>query len=301
MLPKLLLIASLQFVLTGCVTIHTTTPPAGDTTDHFRKPSATKVVLVVLENTNPDKARDEQFLGRLAASGAYLSNYYAVAHPSQPNYVALISGSTKGVVHGDLPITLDRPHLGQKLSQKLQSWMTYAEGYPGGKCNLSTEIGRYARKHVPFLSFKDVQDDKVCRDHITGINEFVVAAKAHNLPSFSLVIPDLDHDAHDKPLRDADAWLEKNFFDLIHDVEFRRDVLLIVTFDENATKWPYFWDTNNKVFTVIWGDDVIPGDYKAIYNHYDLHRTIEAIFDLPPNSTEPTTARPIGGIWRQRK
>lgn len=295
MLRKLLLSVGLLAIL--LVWAYTRPPPAGDPPGPFHKPVATKVVLVVLENTAADTARGEKFLGQLAESGVYLANYHAVAEHSQPNYVAVVSGSAEGVIDNS-PVRLERAHLGQKLS----SWMAYAEGYPAGTCDLKGSIGQYARKHVPFLSFADVQDDKaLCSAHITGFEQFVADATAHRLPSFSLVIPNLDHDAHDKPLRDADAWLGKYFAPLLKDPRFRRDVLLIVTFDESDRKWWRFWRGRDRVYTVLSGDDVIAGEVNTRYDHYDLLRTIEAIFDIAPMSTEDAKARPIGGIWRQRQ
>jgi len=297
MFRKLLLSALLLAMLV--VWGFTRPPPASDEPGQFRQPFATKVVLVILENSDSDAAYREKFLGFLAASGAYLANYHALAGHSQPNYVALVSGSTDGVIDNS-PARLDRAHLGQKL----KSWMAYAEGYPAGTCDLRGAIGRYVRKHVPFLSFADVQDNPdFCRQHITGFDQFLVDAHAHRLPSFSLVVPNLDHDAHDKPLRDADAWLERSFADLIKDPTFRRDVLLIVTFDE-AGKGNWFArlaGNDNRVFTVLWGEDVLPGEVKTRYDHYDLLRTIEAIFDVAPMAAGDAGARPIGGIWRQRE
>jgi len=271
-------------------------PPDADPPGPFYKPLATKVVLVVLENTAADVARGEKFLALLARSGAYLANYHAVADHSQPNYVALVSGSMEGVVD-NAPLRLDRAHLGQKL----QSWRAYAEGYPTGSCDPSVVIGPYARKHVPFLSFADVQDDKAfCSEHITGFEQFLSDARAQRLPRFSLIIPNLDHDAHDKSLGDADAWLERNFAALIKDPQFRREVLLVVTFDEGHKAWWQFWKRRDQVYAVLLGDDVIPGEVNTRYDHYDLLRTIEAIFDIAPMSSEDAKARPIGGIWRQR-
>ncbi|MEO7953354.1 MAG: alkaline phosphatase family protein [Polaromonas sp.] len=303
MTRKLLLtvMVFLQCVLLGC-TVLTVTPSRGGEPVAFQAPQASqmaqavKVVLVILENTNADEAHDPKypFLWRLAQEGAYLSNYHAVAHPSQPNYVALVSGSTEGV-QGDSPARLHRPHLGQKLA----SWMVYAEGYPGGACDIRMEIGRYARKHVPFLSFADVQDDpELCRSHITGFDAFGETALAHRLPGFSLVVPDLDHDAHDKPLRVADAWLEQNFGKLLDDAGFRRDVILIVVFDESGEKWPYTNHDDNRVYAALWGDHVIPGEVKTVHDHYDLLRTLEALFGLPPMSTGDGKAQAIGGILR---
>jgi phospholipase C len=219
-----------------------------------------------------------------------------VAHPSQPNYVALISGSTEGV-HGDSPARLERPHLGQKL----QSWMAYAEGYPKDGCDTRMTVGRYARRHVPFLSFADVQDNKnnICQEHIANFDDFIAAATAHHLPGFSLVIPNLDHDAHDWGLARADAWLEKQFRPLLDDAEFKREVILIVTFDENGSFWPYLNRKDNRVYTVFWGGPVIPNKTSdTVYNHYSLLRTIEAMFDIQPMASGDGKANVIEGIWR---
>jgi hypothetical protein len=70
------------------------------------------VVLVILENGSPKTAAKQEFMKMLEAKGTRLDQYFAVAHPSQPNYVALISGSAKDALTDD-PIALDRPHLGR--------------------------------------------------------------------------------------------------------------------------------------------------------------------------------------------
>src|SRR5438132_1672407 len=222
-------VATLSLLLmASCITVSTpkpaTPPPVAR---EFHTPAAKSIVVVVLENKNPMKARAQKFLGHLADTGVYFSNYFGVAHPSQPNYVAMVSGSFAGV-RGDSCARLTRPHLGQFL----ESWTVYAEGYPSGTCDLRETIGRYARKHVPFASFADVQDNQAfCKAHITGFEQFAEDVRNHRLPRFALVIPDLDDDAHDQPISFADQWLEKNFVNLIDDPVFRRDVLLIVTFD----------------------------------------------------------------------
>src|SRR4051812_18047506 len=56
-----------------------------------------KIITIVLENTAYEDALRQPFMAELASRGALLTNLSAVAHPSQPNYVALISGSTHGV------------------------------------------------------------------------------------------------------------------------------------------------------------------------------------------------------------
>ena len=256
-----------------------------------------RIVLVMLENKYAASALDQKhlpFLWRLAHEGAYLSNYHAVAHPSQPNYIALVSGSIDGV-RKDSTTRLYRAHLGQRLD----SWQSYAEGYPSGSCDPRAKIGRYVRRHEPFLSFADVQDDKkLCHKHISGFEDFVPDALAHRLPQFSLVIPDLDHDAHSGPLVASDAWLRKNFSALLDDPGFRRDVILIVTFDEDGEPWPYQRHGENRVYAALWGDRVVPGEIRERHDHYDLLRTIETALDIAPMAAGDGKAKVIAGVLR---
>lgn len=279
--------------LTACVTISTPAPDKRDLLVAFTKPDVQHVILIVLENKNPDAAKAQPFLSTMAREGALLDHYYGVAHPSQPNYIAMISGSFDGV-RGDRDVTLDRPHLGDSLTRAGVSWKSYAEGYPGG-CSKVSASGRYARKHEPFISFANVQrnDQGMC-DRIVNADQFVKDVNSRNLPRFSLYVPDLDDDAHDKPIGYADAWLRKTFESLMRDEEFRRSTLLIVTFDEDDRHF----SKTNRVFTVFWGAGVKPGSAPAgVYDHYDLLRTIETIFGLEPLKTSKP-ARPITGIWQ---
>ena len=250
------------------------------------------MIVVVLENKNAEDALRQPFLARIAREGALLDSYYGVAHPSQPNYVGMISGSIEGV-SGDGNVTLHRAHLGRSLTTAGVSWKSYAEGYPGG-CSLVRTAGRYARKHEPFLSFADVQRNELgmC-DRIVDANEFLRDVRNGTLPQFSLYIPDLDHDAHDQPLAAADRWLEDTFGPLMTP-DVRGSTLLIVTFDEDESHSK----RSNHIYTAIWGAGVRAGSVSHdVYDHYDLLKTIEAIFALEPLPAGQR-ARPIAGIWR---
>src|SRR3981081_1851585 len=59
------------------------------------------VVIVVMENKNYDaiigRPDEAPYLNKLVSGGAVFSNSYGIAHPSQPTYLALFSGSTQGV------------------------------------------------------------------------------------------------------------------------------------------------------------------------------------------------------------
>src|SRR5258706_10855491 len=87
-----------------------------------------RVVLVILENTDASGAETLPFLARLGARGAILRNDHGLGHPSQPNYLAMVSGSTHGVT-GSAPVTIDASHVGDLVERKGLTWKIYAEQY----------------------------------------------------------------------------------------------------------------------------------------------------------------------------
>src|SRR5262245_61047770 len=108
------------------------------------EPSFGKILIVVLENENESEAIDQPFLKSLAARGAYFTAYTAIAHPSQPNYIAMTAGDLHGV-EDDGNVDLEVRHLGDLLEAKGLRWKVYAEGYPG-HCRLDARIGPYVCK-----------------------------------------------------------------------------------------------------------------------------------------------------------
>jgi acid phosphatase len=282
----------LALVIAGCVTTtqraHVGTPPPFPAHVDVKH-----IVIVILENKNADDAKSQPFMGWLANDGAYLAQYYAITHPSQPNYIAMISGSTQSVTN-DQNVALKAPHIGQFVT-----WKTYAEDYPESGCHTEKQIGRYVRKHNPFISFADVADHEACRN-IVPFPRFADDFKSGNLPQLSLLIPNLDDDAHDQPVRFADDWLTAKFKPLMADPNLWSDTLLVVTFDEDEKKW-IFGGNGNRVYMALWGGAIMPHTVisDVSYDHYDLFKTIEEIFHVPSTlAAGDGAAHPIGGIWK---
>jgi len=251
-----------------------------------------RVLIVILENTDASAAEAQPFLRQLGARGAMLRTYRAVTHPSQPNYIAMVSGSTHGVDGSD-PVTLPVPHLGDLLEQRGLRWKVYAEGYPGN-CFLGVAFGRYVRRHVPFLSFVNVQNDfQRCSANIVDATRFDADLAANALPAFAMYIPDLDNDGHDTGVAFADAWLASRFGPILDSGGLPADTLFIVMFDEGTT------GSANIVYCSFNGAGVRPGAVSTEpYNHYDLLRTFEEIFRTGSLGQNDARARVIGDVWR---
>ena len=252
----------------------------------------TKIMTVVLENTGYDAALSQPFLASLARRGALLTNFSAESHPSQPNYIALIAGSPYGVI-SDRNVTLNERHIGDLLEAKGLQWKVYAEDYPG-HCFLRARAGTYVRKHVPFLSFKNVQDDPARCARIVDASQLAMDVEHGNLPDYSLYIPNLKNDGHDTGVAYADRWLATTFGPLLSDPRFTKGMLLVVTFDEGRGGLL----ASNRVATILIGDAVKPGTtLDTAYSHYSLLRLVEDEFGLGSLGQGDARAAVIDGLW----
>jgi hypothetical protein len=89
----------------------------------------------------------------VASQGITLTNYKAVTHPSQPNYVASVGGSTHWLL-GDYfwRIGEDKKTIVDLLEPAGISWSVYQEdmpysGFKGSLVNQKTGANDYVRKH----------------------------------------------------------------------------------------------------------------------------------------------------------
>jgi len=285
------------------------------------------VLVVVLENQNYDSAIKNDLLKSLAQRGANFSNFGNLYHYSYPNYLAMIAGSDFATHKPQLLSDNQRNFKNDsehRTIADLLNWKNYAEDYPAspaaGKPFLGDRKGRYVRKHVPFLSFRSVQEksfhnvvgvDTHAQDNafVTDIGSFIADPQAHPLPEYMFYSPNLDDDGHDptsnpqEGLKKSADWLRVflktwlRFDDttwLPKDEQLKR-TLVIVTFDESEGG-----NKPERIYTVFLGAMVKPQEVTAAYNHYSVLRTIEDNFGLDPIHKESGdgTASIITGIWK---
>lgn len=248
------------------------------------------VIFVVFENTDYVDAVAEPNFAAFAKSGAIFTQAFAEVHPSQPNYIALTSGSTKGVFL-DFPVDLKVEHIGDLLEAKGLTWKAYAEDYPGN-CYTGSAKKSYVRKHVPFISYVNIQSDRVRCAKITGEAEFATDVSKHTLPNYSLYIPNIKNDGHDTGVAYADQWFGKTFGPLLADPAFMKDTLVVVTFDESASTSP------NQIYTAFAGAGIKSGTVvNDSINHLSLLRMVEDNWALGNLGKDDVTATQIPNIF----
>ncbi len=252
------------------------------------------VVIVIMENKNynaiigrPDEA---PYINSLASGGAVFSNSYAVSHPSQPNYLALFSGSTQGVTNDNCPKNFKNvPNLGAELIGARLSFAGYSESMPSAGykgCGQSLSLG-YVRSHNPWVDFSNVP---------TASNlTFASFPKDYGrLPTVSFVVPNLCHDMHYCSRDTGDSWIRNNLGGYAQWARGHNS-LLIVTWDEDGSILGLFGD-HNKIPTIFYGAHVRPGTYSEHTTHYGILRTIEAMYGLP-HAGASASAAPITDVW----
>ena len=260
-----------------------------------RVPAFTHIVVIVFENKERSSVigtRAAPTFTRYARAGADLGRYYAVAHPSLPNYLALVSGSTHGITSDCTDCVVDAPNLADVLEEHGLSWKTYAEGLPRSGYT-GAFAGRYAKKHDPFLYFRDVVDNVERLRRVVPLTQLRRDLAARKLPSFSLVVPDLCHDMHDCSVATGDRWLKAFLPPLLGSAELRGGVVFVV-FDEGDTSA----HGGGHVAAFAVGPAVRQHSrFASVTGHYGLLRTIEAAWGLPPLG-HSAHALPVVGIWR---
>jgi hypothetical protein len=237
-----------------------------------------------------DVIKDPNFR-RLSQKGVNFTQFFGENHPSQPNYIAMIGGDTLGV-DSNSNVNLKHQHLGDLLEEKGLDWKVYAEDFPG-KCFLGTAKGAYARRHVPFLSFTNVQKNSSRCAKIMGTTTLLSDWKNNKLANFNLIIPNNKSNGHDTSISHAGKWLAETFESQLQVPNLMKDTLLIITFDEGSYK------LKNQIYTILIGPSVIEGTTNNDkHNHYSLLRMLEEEWALNSLNRNDLTASSILQIWR---
>jgi acid phosphatase len=220
----------------------------------------------------------------LAGRGVSFTKAHAEDHPSQPNYLVMFSGSNQGVTSDATPPQkFGAPSLGGQILTAGRTFVGYSEdlpsvGFTGSKSR------NYARKHAPWVDFKDVPDS-ANRPFSDFPRDFT------KLPDLSFVIPNQQHDMHSGTIASADNWLEHSLGGYAN-WAVTHNSLLIVTWDEGRG--------DNHIPTIFFGAKLRDRKTSQSFNHYRLLRTIEGLFRLPPIGGAADIS-PLRTVFTKRK
>jgi hypothetical protein len=169
---------------------------------------------------------------------------------------------------------------------------------------------QYAARHNPFVYFRSITSrPRYCAAHVVGLGRLADDLRsARRTRNLSYITPDLCSDAHDTPCADgrpgglasANAWLERWVPRILAAPAYRRNGVLVITFDEAESRSPDGADAccgegpapnaplpgidgpgGGRVGAVVLSPYVVPGSTNHHpYNHYSLLRSVEDWFGL---------------------
>ena len=271
--------------------------------------ASTHVYLIIGENTElgqVNKSDAPYLTGTLKPQSAWLTNYFALTHFSEANYVGMMSGQFTRCQQFDgsaASCHQDVPNLFSQLDELSVSWQSWMESMPA-PCTLTSSgspktLNHYGAKHNPAIFFDNIEGTSgvwsqtpgaecLSKDLPAGgtgpndMSQFNAAVQGGQTAQFNLVVPNECEDGHDncQPQKNSvaqfDAFLH-NEVPLIQTAD--PNALIIVTFDEGTSnKGPasskQFSGGGNVVFLAV-GPLVHPGIYDATANHYSLLATLE--------------------------
>ncbi|MDI5972343.1 alkaline phosphatase family protein [Streptomyces sp. SL13] len=244
------------------------------------------VVVVMEENHSYSdiigNTAQAPYINSLASQGASLTSSFGVTHPSEPNYMALFSGSTDGLTADSCPVSAgSAANLGSELLAAGKTFKGYSEGLPSTGSTTCTS-GSYARKHAPWINFSNVPTSD-------SLPFSSFPSDYSKLPTVSFVIPNLDDDMHDGTINQADSWLNDNISSYATWAKANNS-LLIVTWDEDD------YTESNQIPTLFVGAGVKTGQFSDSADHYDVLATLEQLYGLGKAGAS-ASATPITDIF----
>ena len=246
-------------------------------------PDFDHVVIIVMENKEYGQiigSRQAPYINDLADSGALATRFYAIRHPSLPNYLALLGGSTFGIKTNCTNCDIDAKNLVDQLEDAGISWKAYMGGMPR-ECYKGAYSGRYAKRHNPFMYFDSIREDRDRCRLVQPIEELKDDLAADTLPRFAFITPDLCKDMHDCSIRTGDRYLSRLVPKILTDLG--TDGVLFLTFDEGSSSDGCCRFARGGHIATIAAGPAVPDPRKrrVEYDLYSILRTIEEAWSLP--------------------
>jgi phospholipase C len=191
---------------------------------------------------------------------------------SKPSYATLTNGvspSVHGLITDHYREQTNVDNIYHQLSKAGLTFKDYYDGDPGG-CDVYFD-GKY---HDPIRYYTDVAD--ICSKHDVPLSTFMADVNSGNLPAFSMVLPNNQHNTHDNNILSGDAYAQSLLDPLLNSQIYANGDLAIFL----------LWDEDTPIPNVILAPSIVPGTKITVQtgnpiSHFSALRTWEDMLDLP--------------------
>lgn len=263
----------------------TTPPPAPRTTPH--------VMIIMMENSSYGDIIGNSsvpYFNSLAQSYVNVTQSYAIAHPSLPNYLEITSASTWGVSDDGTPQSdpAGSPNLMTQLDSAGLSWAGFMEsmpscGYTGGDTGGDDGYGNqiYQQHHNPFVYYSSIASEvgRVC-----PLGNMIGALDSASPPDFVFVTPNMLDDWHDGSPSQGDNWLSQEVPAIQATTWYKQGGTIIITTDEgnSGDSSGIANDNGGHIPTVLVSQSLQGhGAYGTPVDQAGIVRSMEQLWGLP--------------------
>jgi hypothetical protein len=281
------------------------------------------VFLIYMENhgvTDIVGSPNAPYLNSLINTYGYASDYFALAHPSNPNYYPILGGSDFGVNWNCPANCFDEPNLADEIEAAGKTWAGYEQN--GG--------GYSSPGQTPFLAFSDIYNDPArVQAHVLPLTRLATdLASTGTTPNFAWIAADEDNNMegpitglglalfvlsqltdHQYNIKAGDTFLQDTLPTILNSPAWNdptQKSAIFITWDEDYNNLSLgIGNQGNHVVTIVIpspgavASGMQEGAFVAddYYNHYGLQRTIEDSLGLSPLTNNDKYAQPMNEFW----
>ncbi|MDX6520573.1 MAG: phosphatidylinositol-3-phosphatase [Gaiellales bacterium] len=283
-----------------------------------QRPGIDHVIVIVMENHSyadliggdgsAAATRAPYLNGTLKKGCGLATNYHAVTHPSLPNYIALVAGSTGGISSDCTTCTTAAGSLFGQLRQNGRGWKVFAESMPSNCSGIGTN--RYVKRHNPPTYFPRLAADCARWDAPMGAapaGRFATALRNGWLPPYTMVVPDMCNDMHDCPIGTGDVWLSRWIPRIAATAGYQQGhTVVLLTWDEGEGSGnvggvdclAHLGNPSCHVPALVISAVTPAGTRSAtLFSHYSLLRTAEALLGMPRFLGRAATSASMRGAF----
>src|SRR5256885_7138227 len=216
----------------------TPTPtPAPTPTPTPALPTFSHVFTIVMENEESSSLIGNSaapYINGLANRYGLATQYYAISHPSLPNYLAMTAGSTFGITSDCTTCWVGATNLADQIESSGRSWKAYMEGMPS-VCFVG-DAYPYMQKHNPWIYYNDIRTNAArCSAHVVPFTQLGADLAGGSVANYVWITPNMCSDMHDCSIATGDSWLSQHVPAILNSAAYRNGGVLVITWDEGST------------------------------------------------------------------
>jgi acid phosphatase len=242
---------------------------------------------------------DAPYINSLATQYGVAANYFAVTHPSLPNYLSITGADTFGITSDCTTCFVSAPNIAaDRVEPSGRTWKAYMESMPSA-C-FAGDSGKYAQKHNPLYYFNDIRTVSAECNKIVPYTALATdLASASTTPNYAFITPNLCDDMHDScsptnnQIKQGDTWLSGQLPNILNSPAYTsQNSLIIIVWDEDDSSG------TNQVPAILIAKNVKAGFKSSVsYSHYSILKTIESAWGLSSLTTNDASASAMSDFF----